>query len=107
MLALGTPGPLHAGKGSSGVVKATAMATKIDAAGKQTVTITLAVDKGWHIYANPVNNKDFVSVQTVVTVNARTKPARLKIQYPQGKEHEDKGGPAMSFTKTRSTSRPW
>jgi DsbC/DsbD-like thiol-disulfide interchange protein len=74
------------GKGSNGVVKAAATATPI-AAGKQTVTVTLAVDKGWHIYANPVNYKEFDSVQTVLTVNAKVKPTAVNIQYPKGKEH--------------------
>ena len=39
---------------SDSVVKATAAAAKPDADGKQTVTLTLAIDKGWHLYANPV-----------------------------------------------------
>jgi uncharacterized protein len=91
VVALGENASLQAGKGSSAVVKATATATKIDAAGKQTVTVSLAIDKGWHIYANPVNNKDFASVQTILTINAKVKPAAVKFQYPVGKVHEEVG----------------
>jgi DsbC/DsbD-like thiol-disulfide interchange protein len=89
----GMQNPVYpAGKGSNGVVKASAVASKVDASGKQTVKVTLEVDKGWHIYANPVKNEDFESVQTVVTIDAKTKLKDIKIQYPKGKEHELKGG---------------
>jgi DsbC/DsbD-like thiol-disulfide interchange protein len=89
--ALGENAALVASKGSSTVVKATASASKIDAAGKQTLTVSLALAPGWHIYANPVNNKEFTSVQTVVTVHSGAKPAAVKIQYPAGTEHTDSG----------------
>ena len=66
-------------------VKASAAAGKIDADGKQTVTIALIIAKGYHIYANPVKNEDFESLQTVVKIRAGTKPARADVKYPAGK----------------------
>ena len=56
---------------SDSVVKATAAAEKPDANGKQVITLTLAIDKGWHIYANPVGAEDFASVQTTVKAKAK------------------------------------
>jgi hypothetical protein len=41
-------------KTSEAAVKVSAAADKPDASGKQTVTITIAIDKAYHIYANPV-----------------------------------------------------
>jgi uncharacterized protein len=69
---------------SSGVVKSELKAGKPDADGKQTVTITLAVEKGWHLYANPVNNKDLTDAQTEVTITAKDSKV-LKLTYPPGK----------------------
>ncbi len=71
-------------------VTVSATATKIDAAGKQKVTVTFDMQKDWHIYANPVKNKSFASSQTRVAVKARVKLADVKITYPKGKLHEDK-----------------
>lgn len=79
------------GKGSCTVVKTSVRASKIDAAGKQMVLITLMVDKGWHIYANPVNHRDFASSQTLVSINGPYRPV-VRIQYPAGKEHVDNLG---------------
>jgi DsbC/DsbD-like thiol-disulfide interchange protein len=83
---------LAQGKKSEAVVKAAAMADKPDADGKQTVTITLDIDKPWHLYANPVENEDLASVQTVVTVGSKVKPEEVQIEYPPGKLHVDKDG---------------
>jgi len=80
-----------AGKRSDAVVKVAATASKIDAAGKQTVTVTLDVDKGWHIYANPVLDDMLASIQTVVSVDAKTAPKEVKVIYPAGKLHEKDG----------------
>ena len=89
---LGELSTVEAGKNSASVVKTTAVAGKIDAAGNQTVTVTLAIDKDWHTYANPVNYADLDTVKTVVVINAKAKPADVKIQYPAGKLHQDQGG---------------
>lgn len=72
-------------KKSDAEVKASAEASKTDASGKQTITITLNVNPGWYIYANPVDNEDFASNKTVVTVYADKKPVEAKIEYPKGK----------------------
>lgn len=76
-------------KKSDGVVKVSATADKPDADGKQTVTIVLAHDAGWHTYANPVGLEDLASAQTSVTVNAKEKP-EVKVEYPAGKLVKDK-----------------
>ncbi len=62
-------------------VKAKATATKPDDAGKQTVTITLEIAKGWHIYANPVGHDLLEPGQTKVKI------AKVKydVKYPAGK----------------------
>jgi DsbC/DsbD-like thiol-disulfide interchange protein len=74
------------GKKSDSEVKVTAKAGKPDNSGKQVVTISLAINKGWHIYANPVGNPDLRSSQTVVSVKAK----EFKIDYPVGKITKDK-----------------
>jgi DsbC/DsbD-like thiol-disulfide interchange protein len=74
---------------SDSVVKATAVAAKPDADGKQTVTLTLAIDKGWHLYANPVGLEDLASVQTNVKVKAAGDVQNVKIDYPAGKKVKD------------------
>jgi hypothetical protein len=79
-------------KKSEAVVKATATADKPDADGKQTVTVTLDIEKPWHLYANPVNNDELDNAKTVVTVNAKVKPEAVKVDYPAGKVHADKDG---------------
>jgi DsbC/DsbD-like thiol-disulfide interchange protein len=74
-------------KGSDSVVKATAT-SKTDAAGKETVTITLTItDPKYHLYANPVGNPDFESNQVVVSLK---NGVASKIIYPAGKVKEDK-----------------
>jgi DsbC/DsbD-like thiol-disulfide interchange protein len=79
------------GENSASKVKATATATKIDDQGKQTVTITLDIAKGWHLYANPVNhNKETLNpAATKLTITAKMKP-RVEAKYPAGKTHVDK-----------------
>jgi len=76
---------------SDGKVKASATATKVDAKGEQTVTITLAIDKGWHIYANPVNHKEefLDGAKTKVKISAKAK-VEASVKYPAGATHVDK-----------------
>lgn len=69
------------------VVKVTAKADKPAANGNQTITVTLTIDKGWHVYANPVINPDLDSVQTTVTI---TGVDSAKVTYPKGKTVADK-----------------
>ncbi|MCI0379128.1 MAG: protein-disulfide reductase DsbD N-terminal domain-containing protein [Gemmataceae bacterium] len=78
------------GKKSDAEVKVTAKGAKPDAGGKQVVTITMIHNKGWHSYANPVGNEDFENAQTEVKITAKTKPEKIKIEYPEGKLHKDK-----------------
>ena len=73
---------------SDKVVKATATASKPDAEGNQAVTITLEIEKPFHLYANPVGQKDLKSVQT--TVKFPTDVKVVKIDYPAGTLHKDK-----------------
>jgi thiol:disulfide interchange protein len=87
-LALAAPALAQAKK-SDEVVKATAKADKPDADGKQVVTITLDIDKEFHIYANPIGNEDLASNQTVVTITGQGDP-KVKIEYPPGKVKPDK-----------------
>src|SRR5437588_679821 len=77
-------------KKSDAVVKVTASADRPDAEGKQLVTISLAIDKGWHTYANPVGLSDLADVQTTVAITAKTKPDAVKVAYPAGKQIKDK-----------------
>ena len=70
-------------------VKANAKATKADDKGVQTVTLTLDIDKGWHLYANPVNHEFLEGAQTRVKVTAKEK-VKANVKYPVGKTHVDK-----------------
>ncbi|MBM3994664.1 MAG: hypothetical protein FJ303_11000 [Planctomycetes bacterium] len=76
---------------SDSKVKAKATAGKIDADGNQTVTITLDIAKGWHLYANPVrHNNDFLNGnKTVVKIAAKDKVS-IKPKYPEGMTVKDK-----------------
>ena len=82
---------VSAGGKSDSKVKATATATKLGADGKQTVTITLDIEKGWHIYANPVGFKKFADNATDVTFKAKDKVV-ADVQYPVGKLKMDMDG---------------
>jgi DsbC/DsbD-like thiol-disulfide interchange protein len=73
---------------SDSVVKIETNAGKPDADGKQVVTLTLTIDKGWHLYANPAP-KDFPGVPVEVKVSGKTKPAGVKVDYPEGREVKD------------------
>jgi hypothetical protein len=84
-----TSAPALAQKNSADVVKATATADKPDANGKQTVTITLAITRPWHIYANPVGNKDLLDTQTTASVTAAGKPTKANVAFPPGKLQKD------------------
>jgi thiol:disulfide interchange protein len=76
------------GTKSDSVVKATAKADKADASGRQAVTITLTIDPKYHLYANPIDNKDLEEAQTVVTGSGKTKV--VKVEYPAGEVKKDK-----------------
>jgi DsbC/DsbD-like thiol-disulfide interchange protein len=89
-------GPAEAAK-SDAKVKVTATADKPDSSGKQVVTITLQIDKGWHTYANPVGQKDFPGLPTAVTITAKVKPLKVTVDYPKGKLENDPNGGGTYF----------
>lgn len=76
----------HAGEREK-IVKGSATASKIDADGKQTVTITLEIKKGFFIYANPVGSEYFEDDRTVISVKAKGK-VETRVLYPPGKAEE-------------------
>jgi DsbC/DsbD-like thiol-disulfide interchange protein len=77
------------GKKSNDVVKAVAEATRPDADGNQTITLTLTVEKPYHIYANPVGNDSLDDAATVVAIEAKEKPEAVKVDYPPGEVKKD------------------
>ena len=91
-LTLGPLGSPSAGAGKKkSYTKVTAKATKPDAEGRQTVTVTMEIEKPWHAYANPVGNKDLEEAATLVRITSKGgKLEDVKIQYPPGKEEKDK-----------------
>jgi DsbC/DsbD-like thiol-disulfide interchange protein len=79
-------------KTSQSVVKASATATRPDAEGRQTVTVALAIDRPWHLYANPVGNDQLADSATTVTVEGKVKPEEVRVTYPPGKLVRDSLG---------------
>jgi DsbC/DsbD-like thiol-disulfide interchange protein len=55
-----------------------------NADGSETISIALTIDKGWHIYANPVGFEDLASAQTTVAIDGKPKPEVLKVEFPAG-----------------------
>lgn len=76
------------GKKSDAVVKVKADAGKPNADGTCTVDVAIAIDKGWHLYANPVGQEDLLESATTLTAAGKTKAE--KIDYPAGKLIKDK-----------------
>jgi DsbC/DsbD-like thiol-disulfide interchange protein len=66
-------------------VKVTATADKPDADGKQVIAVTLELDPGWHVYANPAGYDLFEPEATKLKASIDGKPVELKIDYPRGK----------------------
>ncbi len=71
-------------------VKITATATKIDAEGKQKVTITITMEKGIEVFANPVKNEDFESAAARVSISAKSKPVSVRMNFPAGEKRGEK-----------------
>ena len=70
-------------KKSDSVVKVQVDAGKIENE-KQTVTLTLVIEKEWHIYANRIGQENLATA-TEVTISGKTKPQSVKVNYPRGK----------------------
>src|SRR5262245_37556151 len=88
VLLLGLAAGVAPAQKSDSVVKVAAKLSKSDTEGDQTVTITVDVDKPYHLYANPVGNPALKAAQT--TVRFSTKLAEEpKIEYPEGKLVKD------------------
>jgi hypothetical protein len=77
-------------KTSDSVVKATAVAGKQGQDGKQTIEVTLTIDQGWHLYANP--NLAIPGTEVVVKASAGGKDIDAKVEYPKGTPVKDSVG---------------
>lgn len=75
---------------SDKVVKITSESSKIDDDGNQTITLHLAIDKGYHLYANPPKNENFDESKVVVEVKSAAMPQLVKVMYPEGQLLKDK-----------------
>ena len=84
-------------KTSAGKVKAKAESAGPNASGKQTITLTLDIDKGWHLHANPVKNETFEPNKTVVEVKGTVKPQSVTVKYPAGTVRDDGLGKYMAY----------
>jgi DsbC/DsbD-like thiol-disulfide interchange protein len=81
------------GTKSDSRIKVTAAADKPGADGKQVITVTLTIDKGWHTYANPAGD---LGTPTVVKVEGK-KGDEVKVDYPEGKLVKDKFGDMIIY----------
>ncbi|NDE00086.1 hypothetical protein EB008_07360, partial [bacterium] len=77
------------GSDSSKVVKVEINKEPSTTAEEKFVVITLSVEPGYHLYANPVVNPDLASVQTSVSIKAEGKSIPAKVEYPAGKLVKD------------------
>jgi DsbC/DsbD-like thiol-disulfide interchange protein len=69
---------------SADKVKADVKAEKSSGA-TRAVTVKLDIQKGWHIYANPVGNELLEDGATKLTFLADGKAVEAKVEYPKGK----------------------
>jgi hypothetical protein len=89
LVALGLVLAVAASAGAQGLkvpdgIKVSAKADKVGPDGKQVVTVTLAMDKKWWTFANPVGLEDLSYHQTIVTVKGRDKLRSVRVDYPVG-----------------------
>jgi DsbC/DsbD-like thiol-disulfide interchange protein len=73
---------------SAAKIKADVKATKVAADGTQELTVTIDIDKGWYIYANPVGNPNFDGAETTLRIVTKEK-IKLEVAYPAGKVKRD------------------
>lgn len=64
-------------------VRLTVEPVKRDGSADQRIVVTLTIEKGYHLFANPTGNED-LPPQTVLTVSGKGKPEVVKITYPKG-----------------------
>src|SRR5262245_54577499 len=77
------------GTKSDSVVKTNAR-VESNKGGRTVILVLLDIDKGWHLYANPVGNEDMQANEVTVSVSSKTKPQAVKIEYPAGQVKQDK-----------------
>lgn len=77
------------GADSSKVVKVEIAKDPATTAEEKFVVITLSVEPGYHLYANPVVNPDLTSVQTSIGIKSEGKSIPTKVEYPAGKLVKD------------------
>jgi hypothetical protein len=58
--------------------------------GKDVIVLRFDVEKGWHLYANPVGNEDFAPAETRVRILSKD-TAKVRVDYPAGTEREIAG----------------
>ena len=74
----------EAGEKSDSKVKVSAKAEKVSADGKQKVSVTIAIEKTWYIYANPVKSEDFEDNATRITFLKGKEKLKAAVDYPVG-----------------------
>lgn len=79
-------GPAFAQK-SDAKIKVKTTTGKPDDQGRQTITLEVTIEPGWHIYANPVMSDYFKSGQT--TLKAAGKAKLEKVEYAKGIRRKD------------------
>ena len=72
---------------SDAKVKVKTSTSKPDDQGRETITLEVAIEPGWHIYANPVLSDYFKAGQT--TLKAAGKAKLEKVEYPKGTRRKD------------------
>jgi DsbC/DsbD-like thiol-disulfide interchange protein len=58
--------------------------------GKDVIVLRFDVEKGWHLYANPVGNEDLAPAETKVRILSK-EAAKVQVAYPAGTECEIAG----------------
>jgi uncharacterized protein YyaL (SSP411 family) len=76
------------GKRSDDKVKASVKVEPV-AGNTRTLNLTLEIEKGWHIYANPIGNEMLAGNETTVTILAGGKAVPAKLNFPKGKIERD------------------
>ena len=68
--------------------------------GVQTFTVTMAMAKPWHIYANPPLGKNLAESATTIEILMDGKPLDTTIEYPPGTTLKDAGGEYQIYSGT-------